>query len=138
MIVLKRRTFLLLIIIIGFIFVLASCAVPKSAVSKTGDTRFHNSIYYIGTEGKVGHHMYAEARAKCSITWNYSSVKIVSGTLPAGLTMDGYKIQGTPTQPGKWTLRIKFTKPTCNEKTYPDQTVQVNFYIEGIAPKRLK
>lgn len=140
MIILKRRMFLFLIAIIGFTLVLASCAMPGSVEPKTGDSRFHNSIYYSGTSGKVGHHMSCELLGTCSGGWSYnhSATKIVSGSLPPGLKMSGSIIQGTPSQPGTWLVTIRISNLKCNEKTYPDKDVRVNFYIEGIAPKRLK
>jgi len=82
--------------------------------------------------------MIARASATCGESWTKSGVKLVRGTLPPGLTRSDSIIQGTPTQPGEWYVILRFIKPTCNGKTYPDMDVGVHFSIEGIAPKRLK
>ena len=120
--------------------ILTNCAAPGSAKSVIGDSRFQNSLYYSGTSGKVGHHMSCQLLGTCSGGWSYNhaSTKVVSGSLPPGLTISDSFIQGTPTQPGTWTATIRISNLKCNEKAYPDADVRVNFYIEGIAPKRLK
>jgi len=135
MINLRRSVFLFAATIM--LIALVSCmAIPKEPL--TGNPEFLNSIYFNGTSGKVGHHMVASAFATCGESWSDSGVKMIRGSLPPGLTRNGSTIQGTPTQPGNWSVTIRFIKPTCRGKTYPDKDIRVNFHIEGIAPKRLK
>lgn len=98
-------------------------------------------IWYIGTYGKAGHHMTAEPRARCgpgSEMWYHSTASMVGGSLPPGLRLQQSRIAGTPEQPGRWQAQVRFTGLNCRGRTYPDQDVTVDLFIEGLAPRRVR
>lgn len=96
------------------------------------------TIYFDGTNGTVGHHMVCMARANCPVTWNSNNPQIVDGYLPSGLTLDGFRIVGIPQLPGNWYVKMKFSGPSCQGTSYPDQYVDINFYIQGDAPRQVQ
>ena len=95
-------------------------------------------IWYEATQGKVGHHMVAVAKARCGANWSNNSSNKISGSLPPGLILRGSSIEGTPKSPGKWEATLRFTGLKCRGKSYPDQNVRVYFNIGGIAPRRVR
>ena len=137
----KGRSIFTFLSIVGLASLLAGCAAPgpvRRAEPVKGNPAFWNSIYYMGTSGEVGHHMVAEARATCGEPWGDHGVEIAHGRLPPGLNLSGSSIEGTPRQPGKWKVTVRFTGPTCRGKDYPDKNVYVTFYIKGFAPRKVR
>lgn len=96
------------------------------------------TLNYQGTYGTVGHHMVSDPRGNCPVTWNSNNPQIVEGYLPPGLTLDGFKVMGTPQLPGNWYVKVKFSGLSCQGTSYPDQYVDVNFYIQGDAPRQVQ
>lgn len=95
-------------------------------------------IWYRDTQGQVGYHMYATPRGNCKQTWDKLSFQHISGDLPPGLYFHGSRIQGTPTQPGRWQVVVKFIGVSCMGRKYQDETVTVDLYIKGYAPRKLQ
>ena len=95
-------------------------------------------IWYEATQGKVGHHMVAVARARCGANWDSNSPRNTWGSLPPGLILRGSNIEGTPKSPGKWEATLRFSGLKCRGKSYPDQNVRVHINIGGIAPRRVR
>lgn len=128
--------------LLGAAWVLASCVAPGPIAKQTHQAKVGPPpslrIYYIGTSGKVGHHMYAEPRGKCSVTWYKNNFTHVSGSLPPGLKFRGSRIEGVPEIPGRWQVTVRFTGVTCQGRAYADQNVNINFNIDGLAPRRLR
>jgi putative Ig domain-containing protein len=87
---------------------------------------------------QVGHHLYSVPVAPhCKGTWRAESFRHLSGRLPPGLRFDGSRLTGTPTQPGTWQVRVKFSGVTCGGKKYADEVLDLEIYIEGFAPRRI-
>jgi hypothetical protein len=84
--------------------------------------------------GEVGHRMYVGGpRGKClpSRSWS-SSQRIVSGSLPPGLSMDGTAaISGVPTERGHWIVNLELSNITCEGKTYRDYSQELRFHVTG-------
>lgn len=95
-------------------------------------------IWYRDTQGQVGYHMYATPRGNCKATWNKSGFQHISGDLPPGLYFHGSRIKGTPTQPGRWQVTVKFIGVTCMGRKYEDETVNVELNIKGYAPRKVQ
>jgi hypothetical protein len=57
-----------------------------------------------GTEGQGYHVVLQASGGTLPLTW-----KVVSGSLPAGLTLSGGEISGTPSKAGKYTFTVKVT-----------------------------
>ena len=98
----------------------------------------HLTIRYEATHGKVGHHMVAWPSALCGPKWKHNTSNKISGSLPPGLILRGFNIEGTPKSPGYWEATLRFTGLKCRGKSYPDQNVRVYFNIGGIAPRRVR
>ena len=105
--------------------------------SKTTYQQRHLGIYYRGTTGQVGHHMYATARAKCGETWQ-GSFRHLSGSLPPGLRFKGSRLEGTPSKPGKWQVRVKFIGVKCKGRRYADEVLTIHLTIKGYAPRKIR
>jgi hypothetical protein len=105
-----------------------------------------NHIVFNSTNGRVGYHMFASfgvydwdeptgVNATCHPAVGNLSV---AGTLPPGLTLQtaaqAYGFDGTPRQPGDWTVNVTIDRIAC--KAGPDQTVYgprnvaVHFHID--------
>ena len=126
-------------VVIGFAFLLAGCAVPASTQKQRGSDGFVNSIRYLPPYGKVGHHYSLGPKATCGETWYCDPPEIVRGTLPPGLSIDNFgTIEGTPRQPGQWSVTIRFSGLKCRGQSYPDQDVRLNLTIEGIAVRGVR
>jgi hypothetical protein len=140
----ERRNIILfsLIALTLVAFALSGCAAPTPNTYSKPKPRSTSTralgIYYIGTEGQVGHHMYAEPRAGCPVTWQNDNCSHVSGSLPPGLEFHGSRIQGTPEQPGKWYVRVKFTGVKCQSQPYADEFVDIYMNIKGFAPRKIR
>ena len=138
----KMLIYIGLAVLLGATWALASCAAPGPPVKKTYQVKPGPppslGIYYIGTSGKVGHHMYSEPRANCPVTWNRDDFTHVSGSLPPGLRFRGSRIEGVPEIPGRWQVTVRFTGVTCQGRAYASQNVNVYFNIEGMAPRKLR
>jgi hypothetical protein len=138
----KMLIYLAFAALLGAAWALASCVAPGPTVKQRHQVKSGPppslGIYYIGTSGKVGHHMYAEPRGRCSVTWYKNNFTRVSGSLPPGLRFRGSRIEGIPEIPGKWQVTVRFTGVKCQGRAYADQNVHVYFNINGIAPRRLR
>ena len=95
-------------------------------------------IWYVNTQGQAGYHMVADANARCGGSWQASRVWLASGSLPPGLRLSGYRIEGIPQSPGRWQASINYSGLVCRGQSYPDQTVNVDLTIEGDAPRRVR
>ena len=95
-------------------------------------------IWYVNTLGKAGYHMVAEANARCGGSWQANRVSLASGSLPPGLRLSGYRIEGTPESPGRWQAWITYAGLVCRGRSYPDQTVNVDLTVEGDALRRVR
>jgi hypothetical protein len=84
-------------------------------------------IYPEETSFKVGYHVDSPLRADCAANfddgngngdWGYSNATIVEGDLPPGLSFDQQigKFSGTPQQPGRWVVKVKFDGLYCYSK----------------------
>ncbi|MBN2654166.1 MAG: hypothetical protein JXR79_03515 [Nitrospirae bacterium] len=129
-----------LILLSAAVLLIYGC-VPPQSVNQTSNTRQAAStslkLWYEGTYGKAGHHMVAQPKGSCPVTWNANNPTLLS-TLPPGLKLNAFNIEGTPEQPGRWISKVRFTGLSCQGKSYPDQTVTINFNIEGDAPRKIK
>ena len=109
--------------------VAVACAVLPLIVSAAD----YVNIWYIPLAGKVGYHFVSRPEARCPgpEAWNsnYPTLEYNS-SLPPGLELKGFNIEGTPTQPGSWYARVRFTNIVCGGKAYPDKVVDLDFYIE--------
>ena len=96
-------------------------------------------IYYSVPWGRVGHHMTVGAprASKCRVEWKARHPTLAGGSLPPGLRLRGFRIEGTPQRPGTWRATLKFTKIDCGDKRHPDENVDVHFNIRGLAPRRV-
>jgi ankyrin repeat protein len=95
-------------------------------------------IHYGDTSGKVGHHMSAGPVANCrGGGWHTAGFSHVSGSLPPGLDFAGSRLEGTPSQPGKWRLSVKFSGVSCRGNKYADEVVPLVVNIKGFAPRRV-
>ena len=117
--------------------------IPLPFFLQTAYAQTELGIYYRGAggeiggaNGKVGHHLYTAPKARCGATWFGKGT--LSGSLPPGLRLNGSKIEGTPTQPGNWQVRVKFTGVKCKGRRYADEVVRVKFHIKGYAPRKLR
>ena len=98
-------------------------------------------IRFDNTTGQVGHHMVAQpgvAKGVCGGSWNSDEPNVVRGALPPGLRIVNADIVGTPQQPGRWIVTLRFARIECGGKIYPDQDVAVTLEIKGIAPRRVQ
>lgn len=99
-------------------------------------------VHIANTTGQVGHHMVAETRiprGSCSDSGDSFSVPyVVGGSLPLGMRIEGSDIVGTPKQPGRWLVTLRYDRIRCKGKDYPAQDVPVTFDIQGIAPRRIQ
>ncbi len=131
------KTFMLLSVAASLIY---GC-VPPHSVNQSSNTRSTQisslNIWYVGTYGKAGHHMVAQPKGNCPVTWNANNPTLVT-SLPPGLRLNAFNIEGTPEQPGRWISKVRFTGLSCQGKSYSDQTVTIDFNIEGDAPRRIK
>ena len=76
-------------------------------------------------------------RSKCHVKWKANYPTLAGGSLPPGLRLRGFRIEGTPQRPGTWRATLKFTKIDCGGKRHPDENVDVHFNIRGLAPRRV-
>ena len=82
--------------------------------------------------------MIAVPRARCPESWQSSRAILRGGSLPPGLRRGRHNdIEGTPRRPGRWSVTLEFTGIRCRGKRYPDQNVNVDFNIKGLAPRRV-
>jgi hypothetical protein len=126
-------------LLVLFAFALPGClGLMDPLPSKTSYQQRRLGINYSGTTGQVGHHMYASPKAHCGATWQKSSFKHLSGSLPAGLRFKGSRLEGTPSQPGKWQIRVKFSGVKCKGRRYADEVVTIYLTIKGYAPRKLR
>lgn len=108
----------------------------KAIAALKGPARL--GIRYRDIQGHVGHHMSAAPSATCpGGEWRAQGVRLVGGSLPEGLVLDGSIIEGTPQQPGRWLLRLRFSGVTCKGQPYGDELVRVPLVIKGYAPRRV-
>jgi hypothetical protein len=91
-------------------------------------------IYYVGQQGMVGWHMVAKSQAPCPGGWTSNTPFIIDGYLPPGLKQDGFKFVGTPSSPGSWQVKVRFTGVSCQGTNYKDEDVEVAFWINVPAP----
>lgn len=96
------------------------------------------SISYSGTTGKVGHHMSISPVSNCGGEWSiHPQVRpSLRGSLPPGMKLNDFLIEGIPQQPGRWQVWVSFST-ICQGKLYSAQDVAVTLNIEGIAPRRI-
>lgn len=128
-------------LVFALVYLMTGCAdtvATKQYIQEKGDYRFFDSMYYIGTSGKVGHHMSASARATCKGGWLFGTTTVDYGSVPPGIKRNGTNFTGTPSQPGNWTIRLKMSGLKCNNKVYKDKYINVDFYIKGIAARRVR
>jgi hypothetical protein len=128
---------------------LAACAQPASISENQQNSEILNrrraisdaqaklNIYYNNTAGKVGYHFVSQPRADCQPQWNSNNPKTVS-TMPPGLELNGYNIEGTPEAPGNWLVTIRFDGISCHGKSYPAEDVTLLINIQGDAPRKVK
>ncbi len=137
-------------------FLIGSCALgaaaclmaaPASARPQTGT---FNRITFEHTDGRVGYHMHANVVVFDNDTPNGDAAACapgatdttVVGDLPPGLTLMAndlpgngglHGIDGTPGQPGDWTVRVVIAHVECAQgpdtADYGPKTVIVNFHI---------
>lgn len=92
--------------------------------------------------GEVGHPLFIDSpKGTClpNNNWDYN-FRIVSGTLPPGLSMDDIhgKISGIPSERGHWIVRLKIDSVTCNGEAetafgrpYEATPHELRFHISG-------
>ena len=122
--------------------ILASCAGFGARAAPVDADNFID-FHFSPTNGKVGYHMAASSHftrrpAACGPTaLANTSGYTVSGAVPPGLSAPdistgNYGFEGTPREPGDWTVRVTVHDLTCQgaAKNYGDMTAVVNFHIE--------
>jgi hypothetical protein len=124
------------------------CCVPASArrAPAAPATGTFNHMNFSNTNGRVGYHMFAAFGVP---TWDEPTGDnatchpgagdwIVAGTVPPGLALQqvpyGYGFDGTPRQPGDWTVNVTIGHIQCkegpNQTDYGPRTVSVHFHID--------
>ena len=131
---------------------LCVCSMPVSAQRAAAPaTGTFNNIFFKNTSGRVGYHMFAPvsvwdadlptgANATC-VPGVYDTT--TSGTIPPGLVLLAndlpnrggvHGFDGTPRQPGDWTVRVVINHIQCtqgaNQTDYGPRTVEVHFHID--------
>jgi hypothetical protein len=117
-----RRTSLLLLSAAALFIGTAVGAQERESVAITSFI-----VYPEVTSLKVGYHVDTHLKADCAASfdtgdgngeWGYSNATIVEGELPPGLSFDQQigKFSGTPEQPGRWELKVKFDGLYCYSK----------------------
>jgi len=142
--------------IVGFVLFFLSGCIPNNQyqpTTKTKKTGFYNitgwnnsHCYFPGKklgsctsrdiDGKVGYQMYVGGlRANCEPggSWTTSKKIITSGSLPPGLSFDGWKsiIKGIPQKRGHWIVRLKVEHLYCNDVSYYGVEQELRFHITG-------
>lgn len=125
---------------------LSACAQPASIKHNSdiearrralADSQAKLNIYYDTIQGKVGYHFVSQPRANCQPTWNSDNPQLLS-SLPPGLDLNGFNIEGTPEAPGNWLVRIRFDRISCHGKSYPAEEVTLQISIQGDAPRKVR
>ena len=102
--------------------------------------QFH--IVLMNTNGQVGHHMVAETRVPTGTCRqpgdSISPPYVVAGRLPPGMKVEGLDIVGTPQQPGRWLVTLRYDGIRCGGHDHPTQDLPATFEIQGIAPRRVQ
>jgi len=148
----------------GWVLNSSGKAVPASSAGNRpippGSTRILAFIPYLTTTvGKVGYHFTSNLVSDCPGWWDKhgephgaghwgSDSQDFIGSLPPGLKWtENFGIEGTPEQPGNWTVTVRFHGLYCtlddehNKKPVdigPKNEWTFNLKIEGDAPRRVK
>jgi hypothetical protein len=104
-----------------------------------------NHLTFDNTTGRVGYHMFASFGAPewDQPTGNNATCHpgagdwTTAGTVPPGLVLQqvpyGYGFDGTPRQPGDWTVNVTIGRIACmqgpDQTVYGPRTVAVHFHI---------
>ena len=84
-------------------------------------------------DGEVGHPLTVKSPTMaCPGDWYARDTRIVSGTLPPGLTFDkSGNISGIPTERGHWVMMVGMYNIQCNGESAKGFTQQLRFHITG-------
>lgn len=138
----REAIYLGFVALLCVVLAISGCAAPAPTLKQASQVQPGPlpslGIHYVGAQGKVGHHLYAEPRANCPVTWNKDDFTHVSGNLPPGLNFRGSRIEGVPEVPGRWSVTVKFSGVRCQNRPFADQDVNVYFDIEGMAPRKVR
>lgn len=116
-------------------FLIACASTPQEQQRSPGLYNLKGWNYWNGdANGKVGHEVFISGpRALCvpSHRWS-SSMQILSGSLPPGLSMDSaYNIKGIPTRRGHWIIKLKLYDVECGGSRYEGLTQELRIHITG-------
>jgi hypothetical protein len=116
-------------------FIIACASTPQERQRSPGLYNLTGWNHWNGdANGEVGHQVYISGpTALCapSRRWS-SSMQILSGSLPPGLSMDsGYNITGIPTRRGHWILKLKLYDVECGGSQYRGFTQDLRIHIAG-------
>jgi hypothetical protein len=131
------------------VLLLGLCIIPVGASARHGPaapvTGTFNHGVFSPTTGRVGYHMPAnfgfydwdEPTGNNSTCDPGVADMSATGTIPPGLTLltsGTHGFDGTPRQPGDWTVRVTIGRVACkqgpDQTVYGPRTIDVHFHID--------